>query len=503
MRLCVVSREVAAPWPRACRELAAAGHEVHLLTVPHSGPEQVRALVPGCQVHTVDLTRGPAALPAWRCEPQRHAMAVLSALEELQARHSLHAVLFPEAGGEGAFVTQARQTRGHFGSTVLAVWQREPSPRAPGALLDMEQACVEHLEAVALRGADLVLPPAAPASQLEPLLTQAASARAQAEPPRAPRSTASPAVSILIPHYNLGRYLPQTLRSVREQTFQDYEILLVDDGSTDPHSLQVLAGLEAQEEPRLRVVRKRNGGLGSARNAGLRQARGRWVLPLDADDLLEPTFLAKAVEAMELNPGLAYVTSLVAYFHEDPARPFAGWVPWGLERDALWVENVASTCTALLERQRLEEVGGYDESLPSFEDWDVFCSLAERGAQAAVIPEFLFLYRMRPDSMTRTVATRSKEELIARLVHKHPALPHSPERAFRLQLGEVRRLRQRLLRAEERPLRYQVVDQLNDSLKRLGVLHPALRWTAELASTRGAQAVRQYLRQAMSKMRRL
>ncbi len=285
----------------------------------------------------------------------------------------------------------------------------------------------------------------------------------------------APDVSILVPYYNMGRYLPETLRSLRAQTFQDYEILLIDDGSTEPASQRLLEELEGTEK--LRLLRKRNGGLSSARNEGLRHARGRWILPVDPDDLLSPTFLEKAVDVMSRDPRLGYVTSLVSYFTEDPQQPIGGWIPWGLERDALCLENVASTCTALMERERVEEVGGYDEWLTSFEDWDVFCGLAERGYEGRVIPEFLFHYRQRPDSMTRTAATWSRHTLIAYLLQKHPELPTGANnRALRIQLGELQRLREQLARAQEKPLRYRLVDSLNDAVKqRAGFLHHALR----------------------------
>ncbi|HZH74454.1 MAG TPA: glycosyltransferase [Archangium sp.] len=295
---------------------------------------------------------------------------------------------------------------------------------------------------------------------------------------KAPRQ--APDVSIIVPYYNMGRYLPETLHSLRQQTFEDYEIVLVDDGSTDPASRQLVDELEGT--PKLRIVRKPNGGLSSARNAGLRHARGRWLLPVDPDDLLSPTFLEKAVDVMSRSPGLGYVTSLVSYFVEDPRQPIGGWVPWGMARDALCVENVASTCTALMERTLLEDLGGYDEWLTSFEDWDVFCGMAERGHEGMIIPEFLFHYRRRPDSMTRTVATHSKHALIAYLLQKHPGLSTGAHRALRIQQGEMQRLREELARAQQKPLRYRLVDSLNETVKqRAGFIHQTLRHTTGMA----------------------
>ncbi|MFP2960471.1 glycosyltransferase [Myxococcus sp. 1LA] len=287
----------------------------------------------------------------------------------------------------------------------------------------------------------------------------------------------APCVSFLVPFYNMGRYLPETLRSIRAQTFTDYEIILVDDGSTAPESLAVLESVHA---PDLRLIRKPNGGLSSARNAALRAARGRYVLPLDPDDLIAPTFLEKAVAVMDSAPGLAYVTSLVSYFVEAPDQPVGGWIPWGTERDALLAENVASTCTALMERRLVEEVGGYDEWLTAYEDWDVFCSLAECGLVGSVIPEPLFHYRLRPDSMTRSMRVNDRYAQLAYLCKKHPTLPLRPERSLRMQLGRARKqeLHLRTTGAAAPPSMNRIADKVNATLKRFDFAHATLRRAA-------------------------
>jgi glycosyltransferase involved in cell wall biosynthesis len=316
---------------------------------------------------------------------------------------------------------------------------------------------------------------------------------------RAPGADA-PLVSFLVPYYNMGRYLPETLRSIRAQTFTDYEIVLVDDGSTDEESRALLDTLQA---PDLRILRKRNGGLSSARNAGLRVARGRYILPLDPDDLIEPTFLEKAVAVMEGTPGLAYVTSLVAYFRESPEDVVGGWIPSGLDRDALWVVNVASTCTALMERRLVEELGGYDEWLTSYEDWDVFSRMAERGLTGMVIPEPLFLYRLRPDSMTHTLRMAERQQMLAYLSDKHPALALDPGRSLRIREGEAHRLEARLLAevaaATPPPLLNRVADRVNGTLKRFGFLHHTLRSAARLVAPDESRPIRHQL---MERLRR-
>jgi glycosyltransferase involved in cell wall biosynthesis len=260
----------------------------------------------------------------------------------------------------------------------------------------------------------------------------------------------------------MGRTLQQTLDSVRAQTISPLEIIVVDDGSTDPETLEVLSRVDAQG---VRLVRQINGGLSSARNAGIRVAKGRWILPLDADDLLAPRFVEKTLAVMEAEPHLAYATAFSSFFVDTPEQPVGGWIPWGGDSEFLPALNTAGSCTALLDRATVEEVGGYDPWLTTFEDWDLYLSLAARGRKGAVLPEFLFHYRIRPDSMLRTTDRRKRQRAMAFLAQKHAGLlKECAVSSLQVLMSEWE--------AENRnamgpPLRYQLVDRLNDALRRL------------------------------------
>jgi glycosyltransferase involved in cell wall biosynthesis len=115
-------------------------------------------------------------------------------------------------------------------------------------------------------------------------------------------SDASPRVTVIIPTYNYGRYLPDAIASILAQTFRDFEIIVVDDGSTD----DTPAIMAAQTDPRVRPVRKENGGTSSARNLGRTLARGEFLTFLDADDLWRPTFLERHIEVLDAEPEVAY-----------------------------------------------------------------------------------------------------------------------------------------------------------------------------------------------------
>src|SRR5215471_18656606 len=113
----------------------------------------------------------------------------------------------------------------------------------------------------------------------------------------------SPRVSVVVTCFNLGRYLDEAVGSVLAQTFQDFEILIVDDGSTDEDTRRLLSGYR---RPKTRVVRIENRGLPGARNEGIRRTSGPYVCCLDADDRLEHTYLEKAVAVLDKDPSIAF-----------------------------------------------------------------------------------------------------------------------------------------------------------------------------------------------------
>lgn len=286
--------------------------------------------------------------------------------------------------------------------------------------------------------------------------------------PIVPDAKAGPRVSIIIPFYNLAHTIDQTLASVRAQTLADYEVLVVDDGSTQPQSQQAIDRLENEfDGKQWRVLRKANGGLGSARNFGIAHARANLVLPLDADDVLEPTFLERVVGAMDRDPGLAAVGTLVRYFEDVPQRVTGAWLPVGFDRDLLCCENWACNATALLRKDALLEAGGYDEALTAFEDWDLYCGLARLGHRCLIVPEFLFCYRIRPNSMLRTEGTSRRVALCSTILARHPGLARRPDRALRIEVSKS--VDQRARELLEENIRYRLADKANEALRGLGL----------------------------------
>jgi len=287
--------------------------------------------------------------------------------------------------------------------------------------------------------------------------------------------SATPDASIIIPFYNMATWLPQTIESARAQTHENIEIIVVDDGSTDPASIAMLQELD--RDASVRVIHKRNGGLGDARNFGIAQARAKYVVPLDADDLLDPTFVAKTLHAARQpstsSSQLAMVTTMVAAFPDPPGThenaPWV-WLPLGLERDMLPAANVCSCCVALIDKEAIADVGGYDTWLTSYEDWDFYCALASRGYRCEMIPERLIYYRQRQESMRHEIGEPNLARFRALITHRHPNLAEHPDIALRILAGELRQHESVYLRNP----RYQAIDRINQAFKRTP-LHAPLK----------------------------
>jgi glycosyltransferase involved in cell wall biosynthesis len=227
----------------------------------------------------------------------------------------------------------------------------------------------------------------------------------------------NPHVSIIVPVFNAGRYLEQALRSTAAQTYRDFEVVVVDDGSTDRTTLALLEA--ARRQAGVTVHRTPNCGPAAARNTAIEHARGGYILPLDADDWLAPTFLAKTVPVLDANPeiGICYT-----------------WVGLVGGHTGIWrtgdfsLRALLSRCTvhvsALYRRELWAEVGGYDPRfVESWEDWDFWIGAATRGWQARCVPEVLMYYRRSPTSREpRARAPGVGARLMRTLIDKHRAL---------------------------------------------------------------------------------
>src|SRR5688500_6448932 len=226
---------------------------------------------------------------------------------------------------------------------------------------------------------------------------------------------AGPLVSVVVPAFNYGRFIADTLESVRAQSYAAWECVVVDDGSTDDTTDVVARFVSA--DARFRYVRQENRGLSGARNTGLRVARGRYVQLLDADDLLEPDKLRRQVAFLEAEPDVDLVYGDVWYFDSDRPHerrrslrpPDRAWMPCVSGRGAALVRaltagNIMVVNAPLVRRALLARVGPFDEELPVLEDWDVWlrCALAGARFEYRGEPGTAALVRAHETSMTRS-----------------------------------------------------------------------------------------------------
>jgi glycosyltransferase involved in cell wall biosynthesis len=231
-----------------------------------------------------------------------------------------------------------------------------------------------------------------------------------------------PKVSVIIPAYNAMQYLPETMASVMKQTYRDFEIILIDDGSSD----HIREWAETQNISQLRLISQENRGLSGARNTGIKAAKGTYLALLDADDLWEPTKLEKQVQVLDLDREAALVYTWIALVDEQGS--LTGRYYKRLEEGNVWKPMLTSNLVGcgsvpLIRHTCLDKVGYFDENLKSFaEDWDLWLRIA-RQYSFRVVKEALVYYRQRGDSASKdwVAMERSFQIVIAKTFSDQPA----------------------------------------------------------------------------------
>ena len=210
-----------------------------------------------------------------------------------------------------------------------------------------------------------------------------------------------PAVSVIMPAYNVAPYIGDALASVLAQTFSDFEVVVTDDGSTDD-TAAVVAPFAARD-PRVRLLQKPNGGLSSARNHALRHAAGGTFALLDSDDLWDPGFLEAQIAILRARPEVAIVTGNARFLGGPrdgrPARPSPDSRPEPSLASILEDEQ-AIFIMSVFRREVYETIGVFDESMRTNEDYDYWLRAAAAGFRFARQDRPLAQYRVRNDSLS-------------------------------------------------------------------------------------------------------
>lgn len=256
-------------------------------------------------------------------------------------------------------------------------------------------------------------------------------------------------VSVITPCYRQAHFLPAAIDSVLAQTCPAVEMVVVNDGSDDDTD-----AVAAQHGTRIRYLKKTNGGQSSARNLGLKEARGEFVLFLDADDLLHPEALGWLVAAARERPKPLCVMGCRA-FHDDPAKAEEEWLPPALPALLPWFigRNCGPPHCFLTRTEMVREVGGFDEELAGCEDWDLWLKLALAGAELIPVARIGAYYRRHGASFSSST-TRMLADRVRVLLRLHRRLLDNPglldtERAAELLEAETRVRRRCLVQGAE------------------------------------------------------
>ena len=241
-----------------------------------------------------------------------------------------------------------------------------------------------------------------------------------------------PTVSVIIPCYGQAEFLGEAVASVVAQTWTDWEIVIIDDGSTDDTPQTARRLVKRYPHQRIRLLSQPNQGVSVARNNGIATSTGRYILPLDADDMIQPQMLERTVALLEANRSVSIAYTDWQVIGATSSILHAG--PWDLA--SMCVVNRIPYCS-LYRRGVWVATGGYNPRQGLWEDFDFWLACIERGVQGERVSEPLFLYRARPGTRSDDAEPR-RAQLFRELARNHPAL-FTPRLRFQLLVGRVRR----------------------------------------------------------------
>ena len=225
-------------------------------------------------------------------------------------------------------------------------------------------------------------------------------------------TSSQPLVSVIVPVYNMEQYVAETVASILQSTYQNIEIILMDDGSTD-QSLSIIQQL-ATTEPRIAAHTQPNGGVCRARNHAIHLSSGKYILPVDADDKISAVFIEKAVEVLENDDDVKVVNGRSQFFGDK----VGDWnlPPYSLK--LLTRKNILpSTC--LYRREDWLKTEGYCAEIIAREDWELWIALLKDGGKVVKIPEVGIIYRIRNNSK-RITDRKLKGHIVATLNRRYP-----------------------------------------------------------------------------------
>lgn len=225
----------------------------------------------------------------------------------------------------------------------------------------------------------------------------------------------NPTVSVVIPCYNQGQYLDEAVESVISQTYQDFEIIIINDGSNDLETIEILKNYQ---KPKTRIIHTENQGVIAARNRAIEAAQGKYILPLDADDKIGNTYLEEAVQLLEANENLGIVYCEAEFFGEQTGK----WELPEYSFSNILFGNMIF-CSGFFRKSDWQQVNGYNPNMiDGWEDYDFWLSIIELGREVYQIPQVLFFYRRKLISRSETIDGQKSVDLYNCLFKNHAQL---------------------------------------------------------------------------------
>lgn len=254
-------------------------------------------------------------------------------------------------------------------------------------------------------------------------------------------------VSIIVPCYNQAQYLDECLQSVLNQSYSNWECIIVNDGSPDDTEEMALRWLES--DFRFKYIFKENSGLSSTRNYGIQQAKGEFILPLDADDKIAKDYLTQALLEFDKDQTLKVVYSKAEKFGEESGI----WYLPAFDISKLGLYNMIF-CSALYRKIDWERVGGYDVNMVlGLEDWEFWIALLKNGGNVCQLNNIGFYYRIKEKSRHVDLKISDKEELYNYLSVKHADFYVKHQGSFITLNAEIEKLKKmRIIKGRKKVL---------------------------------------------------
>jgi len=233
-------------------------------------------------------------------------------------------------------------------------------------------------------------------------------------------------VSVIIPAFNVDKYISKTLDSVINQTYSNLEIIVVNDGSSD--KTEEIIQLYSKKDTRIIYIYQNNKGVSAARNRGIKEAKGEYICFFDSDDIMLPSKIEKQYQFLENNIEFDIIYSNLYHFIDNTKKVFILSILKSsdyLYKNLLQYGNFINPNTVFFRKKIYEKYGGFDESIRSSEDWEYWLRLSYNKVLFVLMPDFLTLYRIRKNSLSSDSVVICKTSLI--VLEKQKELPQTSE----------------------------------------------------------------------------